>query len=410
MAEAIRLGRMTDTMEEGQIAELHIKVGDTVKVGDTLAEIETDKATLPLESFYAGEILHIAVQRGDTLKMGALIAVIGKKGETFDHLLHSSPASEETAVADAPVTSGKPEIQPAAVVTPASVDAVTPAASDNRIKISPLAKKIAQEKGIDIKRVKGSGEDGRIVKRDLEKASATAPPSGKVISTTESFREVKLSQMRKTIARRLTESKNTAPHFYLKMSVNMDACMDMRRQLIDGGGWKVSFNDLVIKATGLALQKHPEVNCSWLGESIRYNDHVHIGMAVAIEDGLMVPVIRFADQKSVFDLSAEARLLAEKATSKKLSPEEMTGNTFTISNLGMFGIDEFTAIINPPDACILAVGGIQEIPVVASGQIKTGHVMKLTLSCDHRAVDGAQGARFLQTLKKILENPAILLV
>jgi pyruvate dehydrogenase E2 component (dihydrolipoamide acetyltransferase) len=404
MAEAIRLGRMTDTMEEGQIAELHIKVGDTVKVGDALAEIETDKATLPLESFYAGEILHVAVKPGDTLKMGALIAVIGKKGESFDHLLQPATVEQTPAAEVTATTTEKAEIQAVAVT------AVPSTAAESRIKISPLAKKMAQEKGIDINRVKGSGEDGRIVKRDLEKAAATAPSSAKVISTTESFREVKLSQMRKTIARRLTESKNTAPHFYLKMSVNMDACMDIRRQLIDGGGWKVSFNDLVIKATGLALQKHPEVNCSWLGESIRYNDHIHIGMAVAIEDGLMVPVIRFADQKSVFDLSTEARALAEKATAKKLSPDEMTGNTFTISNLGMFGIDEFTAIINPPDACILAVGGIQEIPVVSSGQIKTGHIMKLTLSCDHRAVDGAQGARFLQTLKKILENPAMLLV
>lgn len=404
MAEAIRLGRMTDTMEEGQIAELHIKVGDIVKVGDTLAEIETDKATLPLESFFAGEILHVAVKAGDTLKMGALIAIVGKKGEAIDHLLKEqtteAPNEEKAAVEVQDISSAPQEVVQTAAIP----------SSDSRIKISPLARKMAEEKGINLRNIIGSGEDGRIVKRDLEKVSSASPTPTKTVRAVESSREVKISQMRKTIARRLTESKNTAPHFYLKMTVRMDACMDLRRQFIDGGGWKVSFNDLVIKATGLALQKHPEINCSWLGDAIRYNEHIHIGMAVAIDEGLMVPVLRFADQKSVFDISAEARALAEKAGSKKLLPEEMSGNTFTISNLGMFGIDEFTAIINPPDACILAVGGIQEVPVAEAGQIKTGHVMKLTLSCDHRAVDGAQGARFLQTLKKILENPAMLLV
>lgn len=410
MAEAIRLGRMTDTMEEGHVAELNIKVGDVIKTGDTIAEIETDKATLPLESFFAGEILHVAAKKGDTLKMGDLIAVIGKKGENIESLLSATTPAAETKeeVKGAPIVESKPVVKEeiptvAAVVKPAAVS------HSGRVKASPLAKKIAQEKGIDLNNVSGSGEEGRIIKRDLEKAGSGFGVR-KAVSAVESSREEKVSQMRKAIARRLTESKNGAPHFYLKMSVNMDKCIDLRKQLTDVGGVKVSFNDIVIKAVGLALQKNPQVNTSWLGESIRYNQHVHIGMAVAIEDGLVVPVIKFADQKTVFDISTEAKQLAEKAQNKKLLPDEMTGNTFTISNLGMFGVEEFTAIINPPDACILAVGGINKIPVVENDVVKVSSVLKLTLSCDHRVVDGAGGAKFLQSLKQILENPAVLLM
>lgn len=406
MAEAIRLGRMTDTMEEGFLAEVNVKVGDKIKSGDAVAEVETDKATMPVESYFNGVILHVAAKKGDTLKIGDLIAVIGKEGEDFSALLTSAaaPAQEPKAEVKSEVSNQKSEIaQPASA--PQTV--VTP--SDTRVKASPLARMIAKEKGIDLSRVKGSGEEGRIVKRDLDSASSSNISMPAFVGK-EGSKDVRVSQMRKTIARRLGESKNGAPHFYLTMDMNMDNAVALRSQLNNVLPSKVSFNDIVIKSVALALRKYPAVNCSWMGDTIRYYDHIHVGMAVAVEDGLLVPVIKFADGKTVQQISLEAKSLAEKALSKKLQPQEMEGNTFTISNLGMFGIEEFTAIINPPDACILAVGAIRQEPAAVNGEIKIANKMKVTLSCDHRVVDGATGSKFLQTLKSLLENPVAILL
>jgi|JI61114BRNA_FD_contig_41_4708835_length_1511_multi_2_in_0_out_0_2 pyruvate dehydrogenase E2 component (dihydrolipoamide acetyltransferase) len=402
MAEAIRLGRMTDTMEEGYIAELTIKVGDIIKTGDTIAEVETDKATLPLESYFAGKILHVAAKKGDSLKIGDLIAIVGKEGEDFQSLLAATPVQE-----------AKPEAEKVAakVEEKATVVEVAPAKTDaqGRVKASPLAKLIAKEKGINLASVHGSGEDGRIVKRDLENANTASMPS-RTIVTTESFSDLRVSQMRKTIARRLSESKNNAPHFYLTMDINMDKAMSLRADLNEVLPQKVSFNDIVLKAVASAIRKNPLINTSWLGDTIRQYEHIHIGMAVAVEEGLLVPVIKFADQKSIQDISKEAKALAEKAGTKKLLPTEMEGSTFTVSNLGMFGIEEFTAIINEPNACILAVGAIRQIPVVVNNEIKVANMMKVTLSSDHRVVDGAVGAKFLQSLKKALEAPVGLIL
>lgn len=422
MAEAIRLGRMTDTMEEGFLAELSIKVGDKIKNGDTIAEVETDKATLPLESYYNGTILHVAAKKGDTLKIGDLIAIVGKEGEDFAALLEAkggettAPEKKEAPKAEEPKEETAQPKQDKAPKTQGEVPVVKEEPKEeevdngDRIKASPLARMMAKEKGIDLRSIKGSGEEGRIVKRDLENATpgaglVTTPFVGK-----ESFKEVRVSQMRKAIARRLSESKNGAPHFYLTMDINMDNAVTLRAQLNNVLPAKVSFNDIVIKAVARALRQNPAVNSSWLGDVIRYNEHIHIGMAVAVEDGLLVPVIKFADGKSIQQVSQEAKALAEKAVSKKLAPQDMEGNTFTISNLGMFGIEEFTAIINPPDACILAVGAIRQEPVVDNGTIKVGNRMKVTLSCDHRVVDGATGAKFLQALKTVLENPVSVLL
>jgi pyruvate dehydrogenase E2 component (dihydrolipoamide acetyltransferase) len=402
---------MTDTMEEGFLAELSIKVGDKIKAGDTLAEVETDKATLPLESYFNGVILHIAAKKGDTLKIGDLIAIIGKEGEDFSALLNAAPKAEEKSE----IGNQKPEVNAEvgskqAAVSSKVEETTAVASSDNRVKASPLARIIAKEKGINLSSVKGSGEDGRIVKRDLENASAGASFVAAPFVGKESYREVRVSQMRKTIAKRLSESKNGAPHFYLVMDMNMDNAVALRTQLNNVLPAKVSFNDIVIKAVAKALRQYPNVNSSWLGDTIRYNEHIHIGMAVAVEDGLLVPVIKFADGKSIQQISVEAKSLAEKASTKKLLPQEMEGNTFTISNLGMFGIEEFTAIINPPDACILAVGAIRQEPAVVNGEIKVSNRMKVTLSCDHRVVDGATGAKFLQALKAVLENPVSVLL
>ena len=402
MAEAIRLGRMTDTMEEGFIADISIKVGDKIKVGDSIAEIETDKATLPLESYYAGVVLHIAAKKGDSLQIGDLIAIVGKEGEAFDHLLTApaAPAKAETAPTLPAEKAEAPTIQPIAstIVEPPVITV-----SDSRVKASPLAKKLAAEKGIDISNVKGSGEDGRIVKRDVENANAS--PVRPVFVGKESSREVRISQMRKTIAKRLSESFFNAPHFYLTIDLAMDKAVAFRNELNNIAGVKVSFNDLVIKAVALSLRENPNVNTSWLGDAIRYNDHVHIGVAVAVDEGLVVPVLRFADGKTLQDIGSETRALAQKATTKKLLPEDMQGSTFTISNLGMFGIEEFTAIINSPDACILAVGAIRDEVGVVNGQVQPVKKMKVTLGCDHRVVDGATGAKFLQSVRKYLEEP-----
>ncbi len=410
MAEVIRLGRMTDTMEEGFLAELNIKQGDKIKSGDTIAEVETDKATLPLESYSAGIILYVAAQKGDTLKIGDLIAVVGKEGEDYSSLLSSSAST--TAVAD----NNSTQQQPPAVIqsriqNPKSETSTPVTGSNDRIKASPLARMMAKEKGIDLSKVQGTGEDGRITKRDLENTDSSVQKiSAPVFSGKEGSKDVRVSQMRKTIAKRLSESKNGAPHFYLTMDVNMDNAVALRTQLNNILPQKISFNDIVIKAVALALRQNPAVNCSWLGDVMRYYDHVHIGMAVAVDDGLLVPVIKHADGKTIRQISDEAKVLAQKATGKKLLPQEMEGNTFTISNLGMFGIEQFTAIINPPDACILAIGAIRQEPAVVNNEVKIASKMKVTLSCDHRAVDGALGAKFLQSLKHLLENTASILL
>ena len=430
MAEALRLPRMSDTMEEGVIAEIMIKVGDTVNTGDVIAEVETDKATMEWESFQEGKVLHIAVKDGDTVPINGIVAILGKEGDDFNDLL-----KEDTSEDDEPaIETAKEDDTDNTVEFDVSETKETTSSthSDDRLKASPLAKKIAEDKGVDISNISGTGEEGRIVKKDVEafinsgqSQSASAAPAVEAkedkvaaapvalpqIVAEESYTEERVSQMRKTIARRLSESKFQAPHFYLTIEVNMNNTIAARKQINAIAPVKISFNDIVIKATAAALRKNPAVNSSWLGDKIRYNKHIHIGMAVAVPEGLMVPVIKFADNKSLSHISAEAKQLAEKAKTKKITPEEMQGNTFSISNLGGFGISEFTAVINPPDACILAVGGIKkELAYDADKNIVENNIMKLTLSCDHRVVDGAVGTNFLLDLKNNLENPVMMLV
>jgi len=420
-AVLVTMPKMSDTMQEGTIATWLKKVGDSVKSGEIIAEVETDKATMELESYEDGVLLYIGVEAGGSVPVDGVIAVIGEKGADYQSLL---AAHQGGTAASAPVE----VIAPAAAAPVAlSVPALTPATSSpsvpihgssDRVKASPLAKKIASDKGVDIRQVSGTGEGGRIVKKDIETfvpaavtAAVTVPqPTVTPALGKESFREENVSQMRKTIAKRLAESKYSAPHFYLTMEINMDKAIEARKSMNEFGTAKISFNDLVIKAAAAALRQHPKVNSSWLGDKIRYNDHIHIGMAVAVDEGLLVPVIRFADQLSLSQISAQAKSFGQKAKNKELQPKDWEGNTFTISNLGMFGIDEFTAIINPPDACILAVGGIKETVVVKEGQMVIGNVMKVTLSCDHRVVDGVVGSSFLQTLKGLLEDPVRMLV
>ena len=417
MAEIIYMPKLSDTMTEGVVAEWTKKVGDKVASGELLAEIETDKATMEFESFYDGVLLHIGVEKGKTAPVNAILAIIGEAGEDISALIANAgsaapvveAAKEEVKSTPAPVAEVK--TAPAPVASPA---AVAPSANSNgRVIASPLAKKLAEEKGVDISTVAGTGEAGRIVKRDVDhyvpytpaQRSFSAAPVGQ-----ESFTDVTISQMRKTIARRLAESKFTAPHFYLTMDIDMDNAIKSRKSLNAIEGVKVSFNDMVVKAVAMALKQHPTVNSSWLGDVIRQNHHVHIGVAVAVEDGLLVPVVRFADTKGLTQIGAEVKDFAQKAKDKKLQPADWEGNTFTISNLGMFGIEAFTAIVNPPDACILAIGGIKEVPVVKNGQVVPGNVMKVTLSCDHRVVDGASGSAFLQTFKNYMENPVNMLL
>jgi pyruvate dehydrogenase E2 component (dihydrolipoamide acetyltransferase) len=387
-------------------------VGDDIKPGDILAEVETDKATMELENFVKGTLLHIGIPAGGSVPVDALIAIVGQKGEDISALLQASPktASAEPKNEVAETTKNAHE-------TPATVQVENAQhGSDSRVKASPLAKSLAKEKGIDLAAIAGSGDNGRIVKKDIEnynpstKTSQTVTISLPQIVAQESYTEVAVSQMRKAIARRLSESKHTAPHFYLTMSINMDKAIAARKQMNEYSEAKISVNDIIIKAVALALRKNPNANSSWLGDKIRYNNHINIGVAVAIEDGLIVPVVKFADNKSLSHISTEVKQLAEKAKNKKLQPNEFEGNTFTISNLGMFGIDEFTAIINPPDACILAVGAAKETVVAENGQMKISQIMKVTLSCDHRVVDGAVGSAFLATLKDLLENPVKMLV
>jgi pyruvate dehydrogenase E2 component (dihydrolipoamide acetyltransferase) len=408
--------KMSDTMTEGVIANWLKNVGDKVKSGDMLAEIETDKATMEYEAYESGTLLYIGAEKGQSVAVDDLLCVIGEAGADFQALVAQFKAQQGGGSAT-PMTTTATQTEPtqtAAITSNGQSD-------DHRFKISPLAKKLAQDKGIDLKQVKGSGDNGRIVKRDIENFVPSSAQSTKVETTQtsstasvalgqESFEEVPVSQMRKTIARRLSESKFTAPHFYLTMEINMDEAIPARERLNEISPVKISFNDMVIKASAMALKKHPAVNAAWLGDKIRYNHHVHVGVAVAVDEGLLVPVIRFADQKSLSQIAAEVKDLAGKAKNKKLQPAEWSGNTFSVSNLGMFGIDEFTAIINPPDACILAVGSIKQTAIVKDGQLVIGNIMKVTLSCDHRVVDGASGAAFLKTMKELLESPVKMLV
>ena len=424
MDEVVLMPRLSDTMTEGVIAGWQKNVGDTVKKGEVLADIETDKATMELESYKDGILLYQGAKAGEKILVNDLLCVIGAAGTNVDAIV---AAVKNGATAAAPAATA-PAASPAAAPTaPAQATAAAPApqvvVNEGRIFASPLARKMAEERGIDLKYVKGTGDNGRITKFDIDgyvpaAASATAPTMGAAAPAfvqaaqqgVVSFEDQPVSQMRKTIARRLSESLFTAPHFYITMTIDMDAAVAARAKINEVAPVKISFNDMVVKATALSLKQHPKINSSWLGDTIRTNHHVNIGIAVAVDEGLLVPVVRFADTKSLSEIGFTVKGFAQKAKDKKLQPADWEGSTFTISNLGMFGVDEFTAIINPPDACILAVGGIAQVPVVKNGQVVPGNVMKVTLSCDHRVVDGAAGAAFLQTLKSLLEEPLRMLV
>ena len=407
MAEIIRMPRLSDTMEEGNIVGWLKKVGDKVSPGDILAEVETDKATMELESFHEGYLLYISVKEGP-VPVNAVLAVIGAKDEDYKRALEgeANPSESNKATSPSPVAPTSPSV----VSIPELQQPI--AETKSKIKSSPLAKSIASKTGVDLTAITGTGDGGRIVKRDVEnfvpltesatlKTNASAPPQ---------YGDVPLSQMRKTIARRLVESKFSAPHFYLTIKINMDKVTDARKLINEPPDTKISVNDFVLKACASALLHHPAVNASWLGDKIRYNKDINIGVAVAVDEGLLVPVLFAANQMGLKEINGSVAVLADKARNKKLQPQEMQGNTFTVSNLGMFGIDEFTAIINPPDAAILAVGGIADELYLADGKVASSKIMKVTLSCDHRVIDGATGAKFLQTLKQYLENPVAMLV
>ncbi|MBS1530871.1 MAG: 2-oxo acid dehydrogenase subunit E2 [Bacteroidetes bacterium] len=428
-ATVIRMPLLSDTMTEGTIQKWNFKVGDKVKSDDSLADVETDKATMEVVGYEAGTLLYVGVKEGESAKVNDIIAIVGKEGTDITPLLQGggseAPVGETAPAAEAP----KEEATTSTTTTPATTSTN---ADDSRVKASPLARKIAREKGINLNDVRGTADGGRIVKKDIEgftpskvaavsssgtqaaaEKTATAPatatkPIPQYVGQ-EKYSDKPVTQMRKTISRRLSESF-LIPHFYITLSIDMDQAVIARNKMNEVAPVKISFNDLVLKACAVALKQHPAVNSSWMGESIRTNEHVNIGVAVAVEDGLLVPVVRFADGKSLSAISAEVKEFAQRAKAKKLQPSDWEGSTFTISNLGMFGVDEFTAIINPPDSCILAVSGIQQVPVVKNGAVVPGNVMKVTLTCDHRVVDGATGAAFLQTLKSLLEEPVRLLV
>jgi len=416
MAEVIRMPRLSDTMEEGVIVEWTKSVGDEVSPGDILAEVETDKATMDLESFNKGILLHIAVDKG-AVPVDGIIAIIGKKGDDVKQILADAEkdgaASADNGGDEKPAQNDETKQEKTTVRSAETApSAVAGNESSDRIKASPLAKKMAEDAGISLNRIKGTGENGRIVKRDVESAQSNGVGQSQAQTNYPSsgHEDVMVSQMRKTIAKRLGQSKFSAPHFYLTMKIDMTNAIQSRKEInamIEPA--KISFNDMIVKACAVALKKHPNVNSSWLEDRIRINYDVHIGVAVAIEDGLMVPVIPHTDKKSLTEIGTEVKDKASRARDKNLGLDEMQGNTFTISNLGMFGIDEFTAIINPPDACILAVGGIEKTPTVVGDEIKVRSIMKVTLSCDHRVVDGAIGSAFLQTVKALLESPVRML-
>jgi pyruvate dehydrogenase E2 component (dihydrolipoamide acetyltransferase) len=414
MAEIVRMPALSDTMTEGTLVAWHKNVGDKIKSGDLLAEIETDKAVMEFQSPFDGILLHIGIEAGNAVPVNDIIAVIGKAGEDVNVILSGAGSSSASAKTETPAkevieTINSPLNQP--------VHNTAVSDEDGRVKASPLAKAMAKEEGVDLSKVSGSGDDGRIVKKDVEsfiESSKTVVTETKTsvqsTVTEDAYEDVSLTQMRKTIARRLGESMFTAPHFYLTMEICMDKLIETRKQLKKLSEDSISFNDFIIKACAKALQKNPGINASWLGDRIRYYKYVNIGVAVAMEEGLVVPVVKNADIKSLSQISNEVIKLAEAARERKLQPQDMTGNTFTISNLGMFGIDEFTAIINPPDACILAVGSISKRLVLENEQVKETNIMKVTLSCDHRVVDGAIGARFLKSLKDTLEEPLRLII
>ncbi|MBA2760725.1 MAG: pyruvate dehydrogenase complex dihydrolipoamide acetyltransferase [Segetibacter sp.] len=455
MEEVVLMPRLSDTMTEGVIAAWNKNVGDAVKKGDVLAEIETDKATMELESYKDGTLLYQGAKPGEKIQVNDLLCIIGKEGLDVQAIVaaakggsvpqqEAAPANEPAPQAQQTAAGETAPQQQTAASQPAQPQSAIPEpassqpqqqqiVNDGRILASPLAKKLAEEKGIDLRYVKGSADNGRIVKSDIDNYKPTQQPAPQATATQTpaapkaaeqqapsqvaaapagqvSFDEVPVSQMRKTVARRLAESKFSAPHFYLTISIDMDSAVASRVKLNEVSKVKISFNDIVLKAVAVSLKQHPKVNSSWLGDKIRYNHHVNIGVAVAVEEGLLVPVVRFADTKSLSQIAAEVKDFAQRAKDKKLQPADWEGSTFTISNLGMFGIDEFTAIINPPDACILAIGGISQVPVVKNGQVVPGNIMKVTLSCDHRVVDGATGSAFLQTLKSFLEEPLRMLL
>ena len=421
MAEAVKMPKMSDTMTEGVLAKWHKKVGDKIKAGDVLAEIETDKATMEFESFNSGTLLYIGVQEGQSAPVDSILAIIGPAGTDV-----SGIAENFTKGGDAPKAEKTESKSEDAKPSENKEEASTSSESNGRIFASPLARQIAKDKGINLSQVKGSGENGRIVKSDVENFTPSAVTPQKAVQQEsvaqpvaavqpfvpagESYsEEVKNSQMRKTIARRLSESKFTAPHYYLTIEVAMDEAMKSRAIINTVPDTKVSFNDMVVKACAMALKKHPQVNTQWKEDVTVINHHVNIGVAVAVEDGLVVPVLKFTDQMSLTQIGTAVKDLAGRAKNKKLQPAEMEGSTFTVSNLGMFGITEFTSIINQPNSAILSVGAIIEKPVVRNGQIVVGNTMKVTLACDHRTVDGATGAQFLQTLRTYLENPVTML-
>ncbi|PHN05342.1 pyruvate dehydrogenase complex dihydrolipoamide acetyltransferase [Flavilitoribacter nigricans] len=441
MAEVIRMPRMSDTMEEGNIIGWLKKEGESVEPGETLAEVETDKATMELDAFVEGTLLHIAVKEGP-VPIDGVIAVIGEEGEDWKAAIEAAGdgGGNGAAKSEEPEVEAEEEksAESSAPAETAPAQEAASASDDKRVKASPLAKTMAKDAGVDINQISGSGDHGRIVKRDVEAylekqqsapqaqpaAPAPAPAPAEKQAKPEApavapftyatgeaqYEDTPVSQMRKVIARRLGESKFTAPHFYLTVEINMDKAVSMRKSVNEIAPTKISFNDFVVKASAAALRLHPAINSSWMGDTIRQNKDVNIGVAVAVPDGLLVPVIRYADMKTLSQINTEVKTLAGKAKDRKLQPDEMSGNTFTISNLGMFGIEEFTAIINPPDSCIMAVGGIIQKPIVKDGEIVVGNMMKVTLSCDHRVVDGATGAQFLNTFKEILENPIRLMV
>ncbi len=415
-ATVLRMPKMSDTMTEGVVAKWLMKVGDQVSSGDILAEVETDKATMELESYDDGTLLYTAVSAGSSIEVDGIIAIIGEENADFEALLQLE--NRELPKAEALVAD---TVSVPAQVKESSVSGTQESNSNGRVKASPLAKKMAQDKGIDLSIIPGSGDGGRIVKKDVEtfepSFSTTTPvaaTSGNYVKSTvvdaESSEDISLTQMRKVIASRLSASKFSAPHFYLTVEINMDKAIAARVSVNEVSPVKISFNDIVLKSVASAIRQHPDVNVSWLEDKMQKHQHIHIGVAVAIPDGLVVPVVKFADTKSLVHISEEVKDLAQRAVAKKLAPEEFTGNTFSISNLGMFGVEEFTAIINPPNACILAIGGIKESVIVKDGIMSPGHTMKVTLSCDHRAVDGAVGAAFLKSLKAMLEDPIRMLI
>lgn len=430
MAEVVKMPRLSDTMEEGTVAKWHKSVGDAVEEGDLLAEIETDKATMDFEAFQEGTLLHIGVEEGDTAPVESILAILGEEGEDISKLLEGNgeedkkgedqeaeeeESEKEDEEKESTDDSASDDEDSKKEETPSPEKSEEKPAragvrEDGKIMASPLARKLADEKDIDLSDVKGTGEGGRIVKRDIDEYKPSRKAAPAADAPAEDYETVKLSQMRKTIARRLAESKFSAPHFYLTLDIDMSEATKAREAINQMGDDKVSFNDLVIKAAAVALRKHPKVNSSWHEDHIRKHNVVNIGVAVAVEEGLLVPVVHRADTKGLSQINAEVKEAAAKARDKKLQPEEMEGNTFTVSNLGMFGIEEFTAIINPPESCIMAVGAIKEVPVVRDGAIVPGKVMRVTMSCDHRVVDGATGAAFLQTFKDCLESPLRMLV